>query len=333
MGPPMQRQMLEPSKPFMGSINVYDALADWKFNERMEQLNIMKNRRRLNCVPALLALFLPWLLYLLVFWVASFQLHYETPVGNALINLTCLISSIWYMRRIWNAWRNQERETFYRAYMAVACFCAVCIGWAVGDYNFWMHMQPYYNVNHLATYTNVDPSSQLLRSGAVVPTRGKRYQDVGKVYFNHETILDMSKAMSFKMGDLYCVVPIVNPSCKKNCGYDFWAVGINCCSEDGSKFECGEYKNTVAKSGLRMMIDHDRAFYRMAVLEAETTYKVVSTHPLFFQWLHDPLASLAKQERSGYRWYVVGMIVFFFGNAVALYLCLKLLRKSVHLHS
>lgn len=329
----MQKQMLEPSKPILGKVNVYDALADWKRKDRMDQRDAMKNRRRVNVVPALLALFLPWFLYLLVFGIASFKLHYQSPVGHALINSTCLISSVLYMRDIWRAWKGGETQTFYRAYMAVAFFFAVVTGWSVGDFNFWTHMQPYYNVNHLATYTNVDPSSQLLRSGAVVPTRGKRYQDVGKVYFNHETTLDLSKAMSFKMGDLYCVAPIVNPSCQKNCGYDFWAVGINCCSEDGSKFECGEYKNLNAKSGLRMMIDHDRAFYRMAVLEAETTYKVMSAHPLFFEWLHDPLASLAKLERSGYRLYVIGMILFFFGNAAALYMSLKLNVKSVSLHS
>ena len=38
--------------------------------------------------------------------------------------------------------------------------------------------------------------------------------------------------MSFKSRDMYCVAPIVDTNCKSFCGYDFWAVGVNCCGND-----------------------------------------------------------------------------------------------------
>merc|ERR1719401_1707401 len=142
--------------------------------------------------------------------------------------------------------------------------------------------------------------------------------DAGKVYFSHEAKLDSSRSMSFKMGDTFCVAPIVDPKCERNCGYDFWAVGTNCCSEDAADFRCGDYKSEYAKSGLRMMVESRRPMYRLAVLQAEGVHQIRSMHPLFFYWLDAPVSETKRWQREGYRRFLVQMFLGFFLNAAAL---------------
>merc|ERR1740139_745428 len=188
-------------------------------------------------------------------------------------------------------------------------------------------MQPAFHVDHLATYNNVDPSSQRMWTGEDVSVRGKRYQDAGKVYFTHDTIVDRSKSASFKEGDVFCVAPIVNPSCKKNCGYDFWAVGLNCCGLQEADFRCGAYNNTHARSGLREIVETWRPFFRMAVLQAEGTHGITSRHPVFFHWVEDPVTEQTSWKRGGYQRFIVSMVVSFFFNAGVLSYYLKAMRR------
>jgi hypothetical protein len=307
---------------------LYGALDDLRATELKEQKEKLRRRRRINAIPALLALFLPWLAFLGTYYVASFFLHYMAPFATVAINLCILIACCAVWRKAFTAWRKNENEKdYYPAYVSAACLIAVLLGWILGDYNFWQLMQPCYNVDHLASYNNVNPSTETLRSGMVIPTRGKRYQDAGMVYFDHDTVLDFNKSMSFKNGDVFCVVPIVNKNCQKNCGYDFWAVGVNCCSEDIADFRCGEFDNLAAKSGLRLTHDEQRPHFRMAVMEAEGVHQVISTHPLFFYWLHDPVKELSHMKKQGYKMYIVLMIVGFFISATAAYFGLKWARE------
>lgn len=307
---------------------LYGALDDLHASEIQEQKQALRRRRRINAIPALLALFVPWLSFLATYFVASFFLHYAKPFLALAINLSILIAAFTYWRRSYLAWqKNQLEKEYYPAYVSVATLIAVVVGWILGDYNFWMLMQPCYNVDHLAHYNNVNPSTETLRSGMVIPTRGKRYQDAGMVYFDHDSVLDFNKSMSFKNGDLYCIVPIVNKNCRKNCGYDFWAVGLNCCSEDMADFRCGEFENGAAKSGLRLTHDEQRPNFRLAVMEAEGVHKVISTHPLFFYWLHDPVHELSHMKKRGYKTFIVMMIVGFFISGISAYFGLKWARE------
>lgn len=297
---------------------LYGALEENQMIEMMDQQEKLQRRRRINCIPALNALFLPWVMFLVVFSVTSFSFHYTMPLTVFAFNASIVLFCLFFAYSSFTADTSERPDkAFFPTYMALAFLTAVTFGWLLGDLNFWFYMQPCYNIDHLATYTNVDPSTSTMRSGQVVPTRGKRYQDAGKVYFDHKSIIDVDRSMSFKMGDLYCVAPIVNPDCKKNCGYDFWAVGINCCAEDVTDFRCGEYANPSAKAGLRLAKDELRPNFRLAVLEAEGVHKIVSTHPVFFEWLHDPVKEMNHMKRRGYKGFVILMIVSFFGYGAA----------------
>jgi hypothetical protein len=307
---------------------LYGALEDLQSEELLKQTEHLKRRRRINCIPALNALFLPWVLFLTVFSLASFYVHYVFPVCVFVFNGSAVLFSLVYAYKSFNDVTQRPEKAFYPTYLSIMFLIAVSFGWLLGDLNFWFNMQPCYNIEHLASYNNVNPSTQTMPSGQTVPTRGKRYQDAGKVYFEHNAVLDIKRSMSFKMGDLYCVAPIVDPNCKKNCGYDFWAVGLNCCAEDVADFRCGEYKNPSAKNGLRLMHDEQRPNYRLAVLEAEGVHKIISNHPLFFYWLHDPNKEIAHMKHQGFKGFVLLMIVSFFGYGGAAYLSLKWARQK-----
>jgi len=296
---------------------LYGALLEAKLAGADEQKEALKGKRRLNCVPILLAFFLPWLLFLVVYACTAFYLHYVSPTATLLIVGIAAIFCILFAFVARRAWKTKGADGFYLYYLAIAFFVAVVTGFLFGDYNFWTFMHETYDIDHLATYTGVNPSQQTV-FGARIPTRGGRFQDAGKVYFSHTMELDNSRAMSFKMGDLYCVAPLVDKNCKSNCGHDFWAVGTNCCSENAADFRCGAYNNKRAKSGVRMVNDGARPFYRLAVLQAEGTYNMVSNHPLFFTLTQDPVGDLRAQKRQGYKRFLIAMIVSFFVSAIAL---------------
>merc|ERR1740117_1224213 len=53
--------------------------------------------------------------------------------------------------------------------------------------NYWMNMQPYYDVDNLNTYPSIYPAHE----------KGQQMMDAGRVYFADGTVLDGAKAMAF----------------------------------------------------------------------------------------------------------------------------------------
>jgi hypothetical protein len=199
--------------------------------------------------------------------------------------------------------RKKERDPMWYSFAAVAFGLAVFLATTFGDMNFWYNMQPFYDIENLNTYPSVNPARE----------KGQQLMDAGRVYFADGTGLDMRKAMGFKNLDLYCVAPIVHGN-DQLASYDFWAVGLNCCSGVSSDFRCGEFNNPHARSGLRLMRDDQRPFFRLAVQQAEAAYNIKATHPLFFYWMQDPVAEMNGYRDDGFKYYLLGIFTHFAFN-------------------
>eukprot|EP00931_Biecheleriopsis_adriatica_P091965 TRINITY_DN65808_c0_g1_i1.p1 TRINITY_DN65808_c0_g1~~TRINITY_DN65808_c0_g1_i1.p1 ORF type:complete len:335 (-),score=63.05 TRINITY_DN65808_c0_g1_i1:53-1057(-) len=314
-----------------GEAQLYGALLDneLKHDAEAEKIAKSRRRRRMNCVPLILAFLAPWCTFLFTFCLATFYVHFAAPFSTTLCQSAILLGSLYYSYSAWAAWKQSPEKGFYALYVAVTVAAASALGWALGDVMFYTYTEPAFSAESLVTYSEVDPSTMSLADGQVIPTSGGRFQDAGKVYFNHDTVVDVSRAFSFKLSDLYCVAPIVNTQCRESCGHDFWAVGKNCCSQDGQDFRCADFGNKHAKSGLRLMETTDVPFYRMAVIEAAGKHKIFIQHPLFFHWLQDPVAELHDWVKRAYRRFMAVMLLSFAVSGALLSWLLKVMHVTL----
>jgi len=271
---------------------------------------VHSQRRRLNIVAMAMALFVPWVLFSTLYAVLSFSLHYTEPTTTYGIVgvgfLVVLLSAFFAV----DAVRRKElpdgsrRQPSWYIFICVTSLLAWVLAVGAGETNFVENLQPFYDVLNLNTYQSVDPSKM----------RGQQLMDAGRIIFVKEATLDLSKAMSFKNLDRYCVAPVTmssgNESHATLANYDFWAVGTNCCTDTG-EFHCGDFHNPHAHAGLRLMRDEQRAFFRLAVQQAEAAHSVKAIHPLFFTWMQDPVVELNSYQDEGFKYYTVGMFSHF----------------------
>jgi len=184
------------------------------------------------------------------------------------------------------------------------CVIAWTIAFFSGTYNFKTNFEPYYDVTSLNKYPHVDPSVYL----------GQQFMDAGQIEFVAGSHLDLRKSYGFKNGHTYCIAPIVAPkfqgSSKNMDNYDFWAVGLDCCSGHTNDFHCGAYASTKANKGLRLMRDDDRNFYRLAVKEATASFGLTANYPIFMYWMEDPEAEIQAHFDHGMFDFIWSIVIF-----------------------
>lgn len=253
-------------------------------------------RRRLNVVPMLLGLFLPWLLFVLDFWVTSFSIRFDSPQLWAAVMIASVIAVFLVVmmaatRRL-KLFQNGEREPSWLIFLAVSMLVALVLAYVLGNRNYSDYMRPYYDFHNLNIYTEIDPSRM----------RGQQLMDAGAIAFTEGTRLDVSRSMGFKHGSMYCVAPISfgNETMQT---YDFWAVGTGCCSGSQADFHCHGW-NSPHSGGLRLM-GGGRDYYRLAVQQAEATYGIKAAHPLFFTWVPRPLDMIENWQTNARGSFVI----------------------------
>eukprot|EP00931_Biecheleriopsis_adriatica_P004354 TRINITY_DN106037_c0_g1_i1.p1 TRINITY_DN106037_c0_g1~~TRINITY_DN106037_c0_g1_i1.p1 ORF type:complete len:313 (+),score=65.24 TRINITY_DN106037_c0_g1_i1:85-1023(+) len=270
--------------------------------ERLESSFTPGKRKRLNSVAILINLLGPWLLFCGIFAAMSFQVHYmSTPLAWSTVAAGFALAAI--AAFLAHRTRMRDRDPTWYTFACISCFLASLSAGVLGDMNYWYNMQPYYDIENINSYPSVNPARE----------KGQQLMDAGRIYFAEGTGLDTKKAMSFRNLDRYCVTPIVNGQ-EPLASYDFWAVGVNCCGETTIDFRCGEYNNPKARSGLRLMRDDQRPFFRLAVQQAEAAYNIKATHPLFFEWMQDPVAEVLKYKTAGFKYALIVVLTHFAFN-------------------
>jgi len=273
-----------------------------------------RQRMRMNIFAVGVSLFLPWLLFTVLFADVSFQLHSKmAPLCWGIVGLGGLLVFYIGNKALQNVMQMHYGLPGYKPtwfmFLFLTSLVAVVTGAAMGNANFWANTQPYNSLQNLNDYSSVDPTRM----------RGQQMMDAGRVKFLAGATLDLTKAYAFQNLDTYCVAPIsvTNPKLggpTPLASYDFWAVGINCCGGNSSKtvnFKCGAYKSNSAHEGLRLMADEQRAFFRLAVQQAESAHMVKAVHPLFFYWTNDALGDMNSYQAKAYQTFAIGMCSFF----------------------
>lgn len=191
--------------------------------------------------------------------------------------------------------------------LAVCAWLALALGFFLGDQSYWRYTNKVHSYRDLASYISIDPAAD----------RGLSYMDAGHVYFKDKTRVERKMYTRFLNGAWYCVAPIVRGNSEslkvsdstativnghvipESGTYDWWAVGVNCCNNSGygegdvriaTDFTCGPVDpGYQARAGMRLLSDTDRDFYLLAVQKWSTTHGLPVRHPLFFEYVHDPL--------------------------------------------
>lgn len=266
-------------------------------------------RQMVNLVSVVLALFVPWLLFIITFGVLTFSLHYEQALTAYTVNGITLL----FVLFLGVSALDTKKKTRGTPSLQVFTFATSFLAWSCavifGDFNFYHYMQPFYDLYNLNSYRNIDPSLD----------KGQRLMDAGQITFVEGSGLDRGMTMGFKNLDTYCVVPIGKRNQTKNgnefmplATYDFWAIGLNCCSDNtGGDFRCGEYNMPGVRAGLRLMKDEQRAYFRLAVQQAEAAFNIKASHPLFLHWMQDPSTEMFAYQDGGYSFYIVGVMYYF----------------------
>eukprot|EP00927_Polykrikos_kofoidii_P083751 TRINITY_DN864_c0_g2_i1.p1 TRINITY_DN864_c0_g2~~TRINITY_DN864_c0_g2_i1.p1 ORF type:complete len:258 (-),score=26.37 TRINITY_DN864_c0_g2_i1:50-823(-) len=193
-----------------------------------------------------------------------------------------------------------SRQEDWWLFILTTCLASFIVAVIFGQWNFFNHTAHYYNLQNLSAYTAVNPATTL----------GQEIMDAGQVTFAPGTSIDVKKSMGFRNEETYCVAPIAGSGSLET--YDFWAVGINCCSSKMSDFNCGGSANRSAIiGGLRVLNDDDRPFYRLAVQQAQSSFNIRATHPLFFYWTTDPVDQHNRYHRDATKYFLLGMYADF----------------------
>jgi hypothetical protein len=258
-------------------------------------------RRRAGILAVMICFFVPVALFAVVCAALTFSIRHTQPgitwlivAVAAVATLACVALAAITLRNWFRG--DYGRQPFWYAFLAVSMVTAFAFSIWLGELNWWSYTLPYYDLQLLSSNTGVN----------VATTTGRQLMDAGRVVFQEGTRVDVSRAIAFKNMERYCVAPIVNGDAPT---YDYWAVGLNCCSGPGN-YHCGEVDNPQAHSGLRLIRDDQRGFYRLAVQQAQAAYRIQSEHPLFFFWMQDPGMELETYISDATRYFFFGLAAF-----------------------
>jgi len=263
----------------------------------------------------------------------AFYVHYERPwtdvlIGSLGFGAVLTSGAVAYKARFFD--QGDIRSATWHVTLFWSMLLAWLSGMVIGAAIYFGGMQTYYSITSLNHYAEISPDKY----------HGHQLLDAGIIHFADSAILDRQHSAFYKRGTTYCVAPIAMAPSREGNGtvpaprlasYDFWAVGTNCCGEPpNDDFECGDYSNPWARAGLRVLSgDAENALYMSAVKQAEMTYGIKATSPLFFYWMQDPPAEVNALQDTGFQRFMLATFVFSGLQLFMVVLRLASLLKSV----
>jgi hypothetical protein len=252
---------------------------------------------------ALVALLVPTLIFAIVMATSALSIHYTSTsivyvVDVLAFLVVCVFGALYYINYV----NDKDSSWFALTFLMTGIAIAVAI--PLGSLVYKNSTRPYLDTVALNVYTNVDPTT----------TGGNEMMDAGQVTFVPSAVVDGEHSMGFVNFITYCVAPITIPSAvSEGTIYDFWAVGTDCCSGGLSgNFACGSVSNASAHSGLRLLDESERNYYRLAVQQATLAYGLRAVHPVFFEWVDDPATALQVVHSRAHQRLWQSVAVFFF---------------------
>lgn len=265
-------------------------------------------RRNLNWFALATALLVPFGLFATSFCTMSFGLYYRSP-HSALM----LIASLLLLTLVMGAFSAQARRTeivgghgqrtwhhFVFMTALVACF----LGTALGYLNLSWNSIRYYDYISLRKAVDVDPGVW----------RGLQALDVGEIDFAKGTYVDKKMHSLWHKTKTYCVAPMTYGNNTKLASYDFWAVGMDCCSAQADDFSCGQsefYQSSKGPAGLRVMDEAEIQGYMLAVEQASAAYNIQAQKPIFLYMMKSPYSKIKTYFEDAKTVAIVSFVCYF----------------------
>lgn len=278
-------------------------IANYGAAEAHKLLGRVKRPHKSSAGPALIigCLVVPWFIFVVTNFTMGFSIRYW---ASSLAYAVAFIAFVVCIAFGWMAVGAAQGKAGDPLWLGFLCFLSLT-GWTwglcAGSNTYSTLMQPYYDVQQLNVYESVNPSV----------AEGNQYMDFGIIKFVEKARIDRVFSMAFKNDDTYCVAPVKLNNTGNLSTYDFWAVGINCCSSHLYDFRCGEWNNPAAHSGLRVVEESHRPFFQLAARQAASAFNIPVKHPVFFEWVEDPRVQIDGYQQDGLRSFVNGSFAFF----------------------
>lgn len=181
--------------------------------------------------------------------------------------------------------------------LTVMMFMSVCLAFLNGVRCYYYHAQPLRQLMISREYQGVYPELP----ASVFP-------DAAYLEFTGNAHIDVSKGVALQSLDsglsTFCAAPIVADGSTGR--LDFWAIGVDCCGENGDKFDCHDAGDPTVKTGwvlpnkledyLFTQIgsyvvpsDQRRDLFSRALIKAEATHGIVTPgeNAIFLRWTKD----------------------------------------------
>lgn len=310
-----------------------------------------RRARQTNLLAFITCLSVPCAIFAAIFALQSFSMHHTDPstvsafvllIGLLVLGMGVLAAYLWLCPG------KLSLDPKWYSFLFVTSAVAWILGCALGNQNFNENTVHYFDLMDLDTYRDLDPSA----------TSGNMVMDAGKIEFSKGSYVEVSMSMGFKNLDVYCVAPIVSRAKQEGYGaqnrsstaaapgdanvttsganrtslvgaaaaaratprYDFWAVGTNCCSGQFPDFHCGDFANPLARSGLRLIADDKRPYFRLALMQAEAAFRVKAQHPVFVYWMRNPEVEVASYMVAASKFFISGIVIFIAVQLLAVFL-------------